>query len=83
MPAAAVAATGGSTNAALHLPAIAHEARVRFNARRLRPRAKRTPQIADLQPGGRYLAKDLHCRGRRVQPSSSIAEAHGLSMATA
>jgi dihydroxy-acid dehydratase len=61
--AAAVAATGGSTNAALHLPAIAHEARVRFTLDDFARVAKRTPLIADLQPGGRYLAKDLHAVG--------------------
>jgi dihydroxy-acid dehydratase len=61
--AAAVAATGGSTNAALHLPAIAHEARIRFTLDDFARVAKRTPLIADLQPGGRYLAKDLHAVG--------------------
>jgi dihydroxy-acid dehydratase len=61
--AAAVAATGGSTNAALHLPAIAHEAGIRFTLDDFGRVAKRTPLIADLQPGGRYLAKDLHAVG--------------------
>jgi dihydroxy-acid dehydratase len=61
--AAAVAATGGSTNAALHLPAIAHEAGIRFTLDDFARVAKRTPFIADLQPGGRYLAKDLHAVG--------------------
>jgi len=61
--AAAVAATGGSTNAALHLPAIAHEAGIRFTLDDFARVAKRTPLIADLQPGGRYLAKDLHAVG--------------------
>jgi len=61
--AAAVAATGGSTNAALHLPAIAHEAGIRFTLDDFGRVAKRTPLIADLQPGGRYLAKDLHAAG--------------------
>ena len=61
--AAAVAATGGSTNAALHLPAIAHEAGIRFSLDDFARVAKRTPLIADLQPGGRYLAKDLHAAG--------------------
>src|SRR3954469_23986197 len=60
---AAVAATGGSTNAALHLPAIAHEAGIRFTLDDFARVAKRTPLIADLQPGGRYLAKDLHAAG--------------------
>ena len=61
--AAAVAATGGSTNAALHLPAIAHEAGIRFTLDDFARVARRTPLIADLQPGGRYLAKDLHAVG--------------------
>ena len=60
---AAVAATGGSTNAGLHIPAIAHEAGIRFSLDDLARVAKRTPLIADLQPGGRYLAKDLHAAG--------------------
>jgi dihydroxy-acid dehydratase len=61
--AAAVAATGGSTNAALHLPAIAHEAGIRFTLDDFARVAKRTPLIADMKPGGRYLAKDLHAVG--------------------
>ncbi|MEO6746756.1 MAG: dihydroxy-acid dehydratase, partial [Caldimonas sp.] len=58
--AAAVAATGGSTNAGLHLPAIAHEAGIRFTLDDVAEVFARTPLIADLQPGGRYLAVDLH-----------------------
>jgi dihydroxy-acid dehydratase len=60
---AAVAATGGSTNAALHIPAIAHEAGIRFTLDDFARVAKRTPLIADLKPGGRFLAKDLHAVG--------------------
>jgi len=60
---AAVAATGGSTNAALHIPAIAHEAGIRFTLDDFARVAKRTPLIADMKPGGRYLAKDLHAVG--------------------
>src|SRR2546427_4893944 len=60
---AAVAATGGSTNAALHIPAIAHEAGIRFSVDDFARVAKRTPLIADLKPGGRFLAKDLHAAG--------------------
>jgi dihydroxy-acid dehydratase len=60
---AAVAATGGSTNAALHIPAIAHEAGIRFSMDDFARVAKRTPLIADMKPGGRYLAKDLHAVG--------------------
>jgi dihydroxy-acid dehydratase len=60
---AAVAATGGSTNAGLHIPAIAHEAGIRFSLDDLARVSRRTPLIADLQPGGKYLAKDLHAAG--------------------
>lgn len=54
-----VAATGGSTNAALHLPAIAHEAGIKFTLQDVADVFKRTPYIGDLKPGGRYVAKDL------------------------
>ena len=60
---AAVAATGGSTNAALHLPAIAHEAGIGFSMDDFARVARRTPLIADMKPGGRFLAKDLHAVG--------------------
>jgi dihydroxy-acid dehydratase len=60
---AAVAATGGSTNAGLHLPAIAHEAGIAFTLDDVADVFKRTPLIADLQPGGKYLARDLHYAG--------------------
>jgi dihydroxy-acid dehydratase len=60
---AAVAATGGSTNAGLHIPAIAHEAGIRFSLDDLARVSKRTPYIADMKPGGRYLSKDLHAVG--------------------
>ena len=58
--AAVVAATGGSTNTALHLPAIAHEAGIAFDLFDVAEIFRRTPLIADLKPGGRYLAKDVH-----------------------
>ncbi len=60
---AAVAATGGSTNAGLHIPAIAHEAGIRFSLDDFARIARRTPLIADMKPGGRFLAKDLHAAG--------------------
>ncbi len=60
---AAVAATGGSTNATLHIPAIAHEAGVPFTLDDVDAVMKRTPLIADMKPGGRFLAKDLHEAG--------------------
>jgi len=54
-----VAATGGSTNGALHLPAIAHECGVKFDLFDVAEVFKRTPYIADLKPSGRYVAKDM------------------------
>ncbi len=54
-----VAASGGSTNAGLHLPAIAHECGIDFDLFEVAEIFKRTPYIADLKPGGRYVAKDL------------------------
>ncbi|MEL6435941.1 MAG: dihydroxy-acid dehydratase, partial [Pseudomonadota bacterium] len=57
--AAVVAASGGSTNAALHLPAIAHECGIEFDLFDVAEIFKRTPYIADLKPGGKYVAKDM------------------------
>ena len=57
---AIVAATGGSTNAALHIPAIANEAGIRFTVDDVAAVFARTPLIADLRPGGKYLAKDVY-----------------------
>jgi len=54
-----VAATGGSTNAALHLPAMAHECGIEFTLRNVAEISRRTPYLADLKPGGRYVAKDM------------------------
>ncbi|RXF74570.1 dihydroxy-acid dehydratase [Hansschlegelia zhihuaiae] len=54
-----VAASGGSTNAALHLPAMAHEAGIEFDLFDVAEIFRRTPYVADLKPGGRYVAKDL------------------------
>jgi len=55
-----VAATGGSTNAALHLPAMAHECGIDFDLFDVAEIFKRTPYIADLKPGGKYVAKDVY-----------------------
>ncbi len=55
-----VGATGGSTNAGLHLPAIAHEAGIRFTMDDVVEIMRRTPYIADLKPGGKYVAFDIH-----------------------
>ena len=57
---AIVAATGGSTNAALHIPAIAHEAGIRFDIDDVARVCAKTPVIADLRPGGRFTAKDVY-----------------------
>ncbi|WP_123150640.1 dihydroxy-acid dehydratase [Mesorhizobium delmotii] len=54
-----VSATGGSTNAALHLPAIAHEAGIKFDLFDVARIFEKTPYIADLKPGGKYVAKDM------------------------
>ena len=54
-----VAATGGSTNAGLHLPAMAHECGIEFDLLEVAGIFKRTPYIADLKPGGKYVAKDV------------------------
>ena len=58
--AAVVAATGGSTNAGLHLPAMAHEAGIDFDLHAVAEIFKKTPLIANLRPGGKYVAKDLY-----------------------
>ena len=58
-----VAATGGSTNGALHLPAIAHEAGIEFDLFDVAKIFKSTPYIADLKPGGKYVARDMYLAG--------------------
>lgn len=58
-----VAATGGSTNAALHLPAMANEAGIDFDLFDVTEIFKTTPYIADLKPGGKYVAKDMYDAG--------------------
>ena len=55
-----VAATGGSTNGGLHLPAIAHEAGIEFTLDDVAEIFKKTPYLADLKPGGQYVAKDMY-----------------------
>jgi dihydroxy-acid dehydratase len=55
-----VAASGGSTNAGLHLPAMANEAGIEFDLHDVGEIFRRTPYIADLKPGGRYVMKDLY-----------------------
>jgi dihydroxy-acid dehydratase len=55
-----VAATGGSTNGGLHLPAMAHECGIEFDLMDVCAIFKRTPYIADLKPSGKYVAKDVY-----------------------
>ncbi len=75
---AAVAATGGSTNAGLHIPAIAHEAGIAFSMDDLARVSRRTPLIADMKPGGRYLAKDLHAAGGVYAVLKALLDAGAL-----
>ncbi|MBT5294502.1 MAG: dihydroxy-acid dehydratase [Octadecabacter sp.] len=58
-----VACTGGSTNAGLHLPAIAHEAGIKFTLEDVCEIFRDTPYFVDLKPGGQYVAKDLYEAG--------------------
>ncbi len=58
-----VAATGGSTNGALHLPAMAHEAGIAMGLFDVAEIFKTTPYMADLKPGGKYVAKDMYEAG--------------------
>jgi dihydroxy-acid dehydratase len=58
-----VAATGGSTNGALHLPAMAHEAGIDYDLFDVAEIFKSTPYMADLKPGGQYVAKDMYEAG--------------------
>ena len=75
---AIVAATGGSTNAALHIPAIANEAGIRFTVDDVAAVFARTLLIGDLRPGGKYLAKGRARPRRRVgdHPRSDRERAH-------
>ena len=72
--AAVVAATGGSTNAALHLPAIAYEAGVRFTLADVAAVFDRTPWLANLKPGGTYWAKDAFHAGGVPTVLRALAE---------
>jgi dihydroxy-acid dehydratase len=73
-----VAATGGSTNAALHLPAIAHEAGIRFTLDDVAAVFDRTPLLADLKPGGKFLALDVHRVGGAQVVLRALLEAGRL-----
>jgi dihydroxy-acid dehydratase len=83
--AAVVSATGGSTNAVMHLLAIAHEAEVPLTLEDIDAAAANTPVIADLKPGGRYSALDMHNAGgmglvvQRLLATGKIADAPTVS----
>ena len=69
-----VAATGGSTNGALHLPAMAHECGIDFDLFDVAEIFKKTPYIADLKPGGKYVAKDVFDIGGVPQILKALLE---------
>ena len=69
-----VAATGGSTNAALHLPAMAHEAGIEFDLFDVGEIFKKTPYIGDLKPGGKYVAKDMFEAGGIPQVMKALLD---------
>ena len=74
---AVVAATGGSTNAAMHIPAIGHEAGIAFSFDDVERVFARTPLIGDLCPGGRFTAKDVYeVGGTAVIIRALIASGH-------
>ncbi|WP_310496957.1 dihydroxy-acid dehydratase [Sandarakinorhabdus sp.] len=78
-----VAATGGSTNAALHLPAMAHECGIKFDLFDVAEIFKSTPYIADLKPGGRYVARDMYDAGGVYMVMKTLFDAgllHGECM---
>ncbi|AKU97840.1 Dihydroxy-acid dehydratase [Labilithrix luteola] len=79
---AGVAATGGSTNAVLHLLAIAHEAGVSLSLGDFDAIARRTPWLADLKPGGRFMAPDLEAAGGTRLVASRLLEAGLLQEAS-
>jgi dihydroxy-acid dehydratase len=69
-----IAATGGSTNGALHLPAMANEVGIDFDLFDVAEIFKRTPYIADLKPGGKYVAKDVFDIGGVPQIMKALLE---------
>ena len=80
---AAVAATGGSTNAVLHYLALAREAGVPFTLEDFDRVSARTPLLADMKPGGRFMAPDLHAAGGIRLVANRLLEGgliHGAAM---
>ncbi len=80
---AVVVAVGGSTNAALHLPAIAHEVGVELTLDDIDTIARRVPHIADMRPGGRFVQADLHAVGGTPRVMKTLLDAgllHGDCM---
>ena len=78
-----VAATGGSTNAGLHLPAIANEIGIKFDLMDVAKIFKKTPYLADLKPGGKYVAKDMWEAGGVPMLLKTLMDGgyiHGLSL---
>jgi dihydroxy-acid dehydratase len=80
---AVVVAIGGSTNAALHLPAIAHEVGIELTLDDIDAIARRVPHIADMRPGGRFVQSDLHAAGGAPRVMKELMDAgllHGDCM---
>ena len=73
---AAAAATGGSTNSVLHLLAIAHEAGAQLAIEDFDSVSRRTPIIADLRPGGKYVALDVDAAGGTQLIARRLADGH-------
>jgi len=74
-----IGATGGSTNGALHLPAMANECGVRFTLRDVAEIMRRTPYLADLKPGGRFVARDMGQAGGVPMLMKTLLEAGHLN----
>lgn len=74
---AVLMALGGSTNAVLHLPAIAHAAQVRLTLDDFEAFSRRVPVLCDLKPSGRYVATDLH-RAGGIPQVMKLLLTHGL-----
>jgi dihydroxy-acid dehydratase len=79
---AAVATTGGSTNAVLHLTAIAHEAGLSVSLEDFDRISDRTPLLADLKPSGRFVATDLHAAGGSRLVAQRLVEVHAVNGTT-